>query len=164
MRHTLTRRWPDSRYARVTSCTRPGRRVCRLQRHRSFYCAHPHIMKRSVMQDIDQLSAKTVDEIEKMLSTKTVVGDPITVNDSTLIPLISVGFGFGAATSVTQDPKKGSGGGTGGGGGVKPVALVVVDANGVRVDAVKSGTASVLDRAIDTIGAAVKERTSSSSG
>ena len=110
------------------------------------------------MQDIEQLFAKTVEEIEKMLSTKTVVGDPITVSGCTLIPLISVGFGFGAATSSNSDPKKGSGGGTGGGGGVKPVALVVIDQNGVRLDAVKGGAASVMDRAIDTIGAAVKER------
>ena len=48
------------------------------------------------MQGVEQLFKKTVDEIEKMLNTKTVVGEPITVNGNTLIPLVSIGFGFGA--------------------------------------------------------------------
>jgi uncharacterized spore protein YtfJ len=112
------------------------------------------------MSDVEQLFEKTVAEIEKMLTTKTVVGDPIKVEGSTLIPLISVGFGFGAAGGSSKDPKKGPGQGgvTGGGGGVKPVALVVVSEDGVRLDSVKSGTASVLDKAIDTIGSVVKDR------
>lgn len=112
------------------------------------------------MQDIEQLFAKTVEEIERMLSTKTVVGEPMKVDGTTLIPLVSVGFGFAAAGGSGNDPKKGTGygGGTGGGGGVKPVALVIVGPDGVRVDSVKSGTASVLDKAIDAIGTAVKDR------
>jgi uncharacterized spore protein YtfJ len=113
------------------------------------------------MQDVAELFTKTVQEIEKMLNTKTVVGEPLKVDGTTLIPLVSVGFGFAAAGGSGTDPKKGAGngGGTGGGGGIKPVALVIVGPNGVRVETIKSGTASVLDKAIDTVGAAIKERT-----
>lgn len=112
------------------------------------------------MQDVERLFAKTVDEIEKMLSTKTVVGEPITINGNTLIPLISVGFGFGAGGGTGTDPKKGGGegGASGGGGGVKPVALIVVGPEGVRVDSIKGGAASVVEKAIDAIGAAVRQR------
>lgn len=112
------------------------------------------------MQGVEQLFKKTVDEIEKMLNTKTVVGEPITVNGNTLIPLVSIGFGFGAGGGTGKDPKKGAGegGGTGGGGGVKPVAVIVVGPDGVRLDSVKGGAASVIDKAIDTIGTAVNQR------
>ena len=106
------------------------------------------------MEDIAKLFDKAVGEIERMLNTKTVVGDPITVEGNTLIPLISVGFGFGVGGGHGTEPKKGSGqgGGTGGGGGVKPVALIIINEDGVRVEPIKSGTASVLEKVAETIG------------
>jgi len=48
------------------------------------------------MDVVENLVKTTLGEIEKVLSTRTVVGEPITIQDVTLIPLISVGFGFGA--------------------------------------------------------------------
>lgn len=106
------------------------------------------------MKDIDSLFGKAIGEIERMLNTKTVVGDPITVDGNTLIPLISVGFGFGVGSGEGTDPKKGAGngGGTGGGGGVKPVAVVVINKDGVRVESVKGGTASLVEKIADVAG------------
>ena len=103
------------------------------------------------MKDVENLFAKAIDEIERMLNTKTVVGEPITVEGNTLIPLISVGFGFGVGGGEGVDPKKGagSGGGTGGGGGVKPVALVIINKDGVRVESIKGGAALLLDKVAD---------------
>ena len=108
------------------------------------------------MQDIENLFAKNVGEIERLLNTKTVVGEPIKIEGNTLIPLVNVGFGFGVGGGEGAEPQKGSGhgGGTGGGGGVKPVALVVVNGDGVRVDPIKSGTTSVLEKVAETIGSA----------
>jgi uncharacterized spore protein YtfJ len=101
-----------------------------------------------------------VSEIERMINTKTGVGEPITIEGNTLIPLISVGFGFGVGGGEGNDPKKGAGhgGGTGGGGGVKPVALVIINKDGVRVEPIKSGTASVLEKVAETIGRAAAAR------
>lgn len=48
------------------------------------------------MEVVENLVKTTLGEIEKLLSTKTVVGEPITVSGTTLIPLVSLGFGFGA--------------------------------------------------------------------
>ncbi len=109
---------------------------------------------------IEGLFGKTVSEIERMLNSKTVVGDPIEIEDNTLIPLVNVGFGFGVGSGEGSEPKKGSGhgGGTGGGGGVKPVALVVVNADGVRVEPVKSGTASVFEKVAETVGQVASAR------
>lgn len=108
------------------------------------------------MEDIEKLFDKAVTEIERMLNTKTVVGDPITIEGNTLIPLVNVGFGFGVGSGQGTEPKKGSGrgGGTGGGGGVKPVALIIINKDGVRVEPIKSGTASVLEKVAETIGKA----------
>ena len=48
------------------------------------------------MQDVENLVTTTLGEIEKVLSTKTVVGEPLIIEGKTVIPLISAGFGFGA--------------------------------------------------------------------
>ncbi len=115
------------------------------------------------MKDIENLFGKAIGEIERMLNTKTVVGDPITVEGNTLIPLISVGFGFGVGAGEGNDPKKGvgSGGGTGGGGGVKPIALVIINQDGVRVETVKGGAASVLEKIADVAGKVASSKTAS---
>jgi len=112
------------------------------------------------MEDIENLFDKAIGEIERMLSTKTVVGEPITVEGNTLIPLVNVGFGFGVGGGQGTEPNKGSGhgGGTGGGGGIKPVALIVINKDGVRVEPIKSGTTSVLEKVADTIGKAVSAK------
>ena len=112
------------------------------------------------MQNIEGLFDKAVGEIERMLNSKTVVGDPITVESATLIPLINVGFGFGVGSGEGTEAEKtsGSGGGTGGGGGVKPVALIVVQDGEVRVEAIKSGTASVIEKVADSLGKAAMSK------
>ena len=109
------------------------------------------------MEDVGKLFDKAVGEIERMLNTKTVVGEPIKIEKTTLIPLVSIGFGFGVGGGEGTEPQKGSGhgGGTGGGGGVKPVAVVIVHADQVRVEPIKSGTASVLEKVAESVGKAV---------
>jgi len=89
-----------------------------------------------------------------------VVGEPITVEGNTLIPLVSVGFGFGVGGGEGTDPKKGGGvgGGTGGGGGVKPVALVVVNKDGVRVEPIKGAASSVIEKLAETVGKVAAKR------
>jgi len=106
------------------------------------------------MKDVQNLFDKAIGELERLLNTKTVVGEAITVDGNTLIPLVSVGFGFGVGAGEGTDPKKGasSGGGTGGGGGVKPVALIIVNKDGVRVEAVKGAAASLLDKIAEVAG------------
>lgn len=106
------------------------------------------------MENIENLFDKAVAEIERMLNTKTVVGEPIKIDGATLIPLVNLGFGFGVGAGKGSEPDKGSGegGGTGGGGGVKPVAIVIITADGVRVEPIKSSTASVLEKVADSVG------------
>ncbi|MFC2123150.1 GerW family sporulation protein [Bacteroidota bacterium] len=107
------------------------------------------------MDVVENLVKTTMGEIEKVLSTKTVVGEPITVEGTTIIPLICVGFGFGAGggegKGEAQQKGEGAGGGTGGGVGVKPIALIIIDKEGVRVESIKGSMAAAIEKIGETI-------------
>ena len=106
-------------------------------------------------EDIERLVTSTLGEIEKVLGSKTVVGEPITVGESTLIPLLSVSFGFGGGAGTgkgeTKQKGEGSGGGGGAGGGVKPIAVIIVDKDGARIEPIKGGMASALEKIGETV-------------
>lgn len=113
------------------------------------------------MEEIESMFKTAMGEIERMLNTKTVVGEPITIEGNTLIPLVSVGFGFGAGggsgKAPGSDKGEGTGGGTGGGGGVKPVGLIIINKDGVRLEPIKGGTASVLEKVAEVVGKSVQK-------
>ncbi len=102
------------------------------------------------MDQVENLLKTVLAELERMLTTKTVVGEPIVAGGHTIIPLVSVGFGFGGGGGAGEDPKntaaKGSGSGTGGGGGIRPVAVVIVDKDGgIRVEPIRA-TSSMIEK------------------
>ncbi len=107
------------------------------------------------MEVVENLVKTTLGEIEKVLSTKTVVGEPITVEGATLIPLICAGFGFGVGGGSGKGEAKqkgeGSGGGTGGGAWVKPIAVVVIDKEGVRIEPIRGGLTTAIEKIGETI-------------
>jgi uncharacterized spore protein YtfJ len=108
------------------------------------------------VENVERFFKTAMEEMVRLLNTRSVVGEPIAVEGNTLIPLVSLGFGFGAAGGTGQTPGKekgeGTGGGGGGGGGIKPVAVIVVGREGVRLEPVKAGTASLLGKVVETIG------------
>jgi uncharacterized spore protein YtfJ len=114
------------------------------------------------MEPVENLLKTTLGEIERVLNTKSVVGEPIKIEGTTIIPLVSIGFGFGAGGGSGKDPKnpqsEGSGEGSGGGGGVKPVALVLITKDGVRVEPVRTGAAGVVEKLGDAVSKIVEKR------
>ena len=73
-------------------------------------------------------------KLEKFLSTKTVVGDPITIGEVTLVPIQNAAFGFGSGGGEGKtDKDSGTGGGAGGGASLRPVAVIAVIGSDVRV-------------------------------
>ena len=102
------------------------------------------------LEMVENLVKTTMGEVEKVLSTKTVFGEPMTVSGRTLIPLVAVGFGFGAGGGLGKGEMKqkmeGLGGGTGGGGGVKPVAIVIIDGEGVKIEPIRGGFSLALEK------------------
>jgi sporulation protein YtfJ len=107
------------------------------------------------MEIVTDITRTTLEEIEKLITTRTVVGDPMTIEGVTIIPLISVGFGFGAGGGSGKGESKqkaeGAAGGTGGGAWVRPVSVIIIDKDGVRVEPVKRGLSSMMEKVTDTV-------------
>lgn len=95
------------------------------------------------MEDVERLLKGTVEELDRLLNAKNVLGTPIEKNGATIIPMVSYGFGFGAGGNDNQ--KKGHGGGTGAGGGIKPIGAIIIDSKGARVEGVKGVTTSLVE-------------------
>ncbi|MDD9944067.1 MAG: spore germination protein GerW family protein [Myxococcales bacterium] len=110
-------------------------------------------------EDIIKLLGSSAKELETILTSKTVVGDPIQLDGNTIIPLISVGFGLAVASGGGQQAKQGSGSGSGMacGGGVKPIAVVLSNQDGVRVESIKGSAASAAERIAETIGSVIRK-------
>ena len=96
----------------------------------------------------------TVDSLFKgmdsFVTTKTVVGDAITVGDTILLPLVDVTFGV-AATAKAEDKKNGGGGGMGG--KMTPSAVLVIQNGTTKLVNVKNqdGLTKVLDMVPDFV-------------
>lgn len=102
------------------------------------------------MEVVENITRTTLQEIEKVLSTRTIIGEPVTFDGSTIIPIISIAFGFGAGggsgKGEGQRKGEGEGGGTGGGAWMRPVAVIISDKNGVRVEPVIGGISGALEK------------------
>ncbi len=77
------------------------------------------------------------DGMNGILSTKSVVGEPITVNDTIIIPLVDVSFGMGAGSTSSEGKKKDASGG-GVGCNMDPCAVIVIRRDVVRCSPVES--------------------------
>ena len=93
-------------------------------------------MENNFKENIDSIFSN----LEKFIKTETVVGEPITVGEVTLVPIISVSFGCGAGSGTGNDSKNINSNGAGGGGGAKisPNGIVVIKNGEVSLLPVKS--------------------------
>lgn len=96
----------------------------------------------------------TVDSLFKgmdsFVTTKTVVGDAITVGDTILLPLVDVTFGV-AASAKAEDKKNGGGGGMGG--KMTPSAVLVIQNGTTKLVNIKNqdGLTKILDMVPDFV-------------
>ncbi len=75
-----------------------------------------------------------VGELKEVARTETVIGEPVTVGDRTVIPVVKISFGFGAGGGQKEGDKTGEfGGGGGGGAKIEPTAFIIMDEDGVRI-------------------------------
>ena len=86
--------------------------------------------------------------MDSFISTKTVVGDAITVGDTIILPLVDVTFGVGAGAFSGE--KKNNGGG-GMGGKVSPSAVLVISNGVTKLVNIKNqdGLTKILDMVPD---------------
>ena len=95
--------------------------------------------------DVEKLVKTTTEELEKLVSTETVIGKPQTIAGKVIIPVSKVSFGFGAGGGTGEGTGKekdsmgsGEGGGAGAGAGITPIAFIVVDKEDIKVYPLKS--------------------------
>lgn len=101
---------------------------------------------------IDKNFSATVESLFKgmdaFITTKTVVGDALHVDDTIILPLVDVSFGVGAG-AFENDSKNNAGGGMGG--KITPSAVLVIQNGTTRLVNVKNqdGLTKVLDMVPD---------------
>ena len=113
---------------------------------------------------IQGLMGVTIEKIRDMVNAETIIGDPIHVDGTTIIPVSRVTFGFASGGSdVGPSSKQMFGGGSGAGVSVTPVAFLVVSNGNVRtvqlvekVSAVDNVIAS-LPELVDKVAALIKK-------
>ena len=85
-----------------------------------------------------------------VFSAKTVVGEPVRIDDTIILPLVDISFGMGAGAS-TKDTKNGAGGGITG--KVSPSAVLVIKNGTAKLVNVKNQDAvtKILDLVPDVV-------------
>lgn len=103
----------------------------------------------------------TIDALLKgmdgFVSSKTVVGDPIRIGDTILLPLVDISFGMGSG-AFAGEKKRNTGGGVGA--KISPSAVLVVQNGTTRVISVKNqdGIMKIIDMVPDFVDRFVQGR------
>ena len=105
---------------------------------------------------INGMMETTMAKIREMVTTNTVVGEPIVTDDGvTLIPVSKLSFGFASGGSdfgsKNQQNPKNFGGGAGAGVSVTPVAFLVVKDGNVKLISVTPPNASTAGRVVEMV-------------
>lgn len=73
----------------------------------------------------EDLLKLTIDELDRLISAKTIMGEKTEVDNKIIIPVAGFGFGFGAGGGSGKGGGE-TGRGAGAGGGVSPVAIIIL--------------------------------------
>ncbi len=108
---------------------------------------------------VSEMVSEAVKSIKGLIDVNTVVGEPMSVGDGTIvIPISRVSFGFGGGGSEFAPKKEGNepmfGGGIGGGASVKAEAFMVVSNGNVRIVPI-SDSQSAVDKILDLVPGAI---------
>ncbi len=107
---------------------------------------------------IEGIMSTALENIKKMIDVNTIIGNPVTTPDGTvIIPVSKVAFGFCAGgsefgSSVVSTPSGNAkfGGGSGAGVSITPVAFLVVNGTNVRLISMSSASTAT-DKIVDMI-------------
>lgn len=85
--------------------------------------------------DLSEQIGVLFSELEKIFRTNTVVGEPITAGNVTVVPIASISFGAGNAGAGIQsrESEGNTGVGAGAGGKITPVAVIVIKDDEVSI-------------------------------
>ena len=103
-------------------------------------------------QTLPNMLENTIAKIREMVDVNSVIGEPISVGDTTIIPVSKVSVGFGGGGSDFTKGNDAFGGGAGGGVKVQPICFLVVNKDGnVRMMPVPVPANTTPDRIVEMI-------------
>ena len=101
-------------------------------------------------QTLPNMLENTIAKIREMVDVNSVIGEPIVVGDTTIIPVSKVSVGFGGGGSDSNKNTNAFGGGAGGGVKVQPICFLVVNKEGnVRMMPVPVPANTTADRLVE---------------
>ena len=106
-------------------------------------------------QNLPNMLQDTISKIREMVDVNNVIGEPITVDGVTIIPVskVSVGFG-GGGSDFAKNASAGElpfGGGVGGGVKVNPICFLIVKDGNVRMMPVAAPASTTADRIVEMV-------------
>ncbi len=112
-------------------------------------------MSENKQHPIEGMMGTTMQKIREMTDSNTIIGDPITTPDGTvIIPVSKVSFGFGSGGSdwpTKQTTKDAFGGGVGAGISIQPLAFLVVSGGEVKLLQMHESSENTVDRMVNMV-------------
>lgn len=97
-------------------------------------------------ENFSEIASSLFKGMDGYLSTKTVVGNPITIDDTVIIPMVNVSFGIGAGAIMSDKKDNGMGGM---GGKMSPGAVLIIHNGTTRL--INIATHSGIDKILDLL-------------
>lgn len=94
----------------------------------------------------DEVRKQIFEEFKEMITTESVVGEPIHLGDATIVPFVDISFGFGTGSHGT------AGAGGAGGGKATPTAVLIMKGERVELFSIKNAAANTtIDRVLNMV-------------
>lgn len=86
--------------------------------------------------DVVEIIKSVVGELKEIARSESIIGEPITVNGKTVIPVVKISIGFGVGGGQGEREKGSTAmhlGGGGGGVSMEPSAFIIMDEDGISL-------------------------------
>ncbi|MBE6493004.1 MAG: hypothetical protein E7Z84_00145 [Methanosphaera stadtmanae] len=100
---------------------------------------------------LDSSIETTLNEIQKVMNTNSIIGNPIKTNEKIIIPVSKAALGFGVGNGKYEGGNKTELGGVGGGGSIDPVAFLVIYTNIPGPDGVQVIPVDAIDTPLEDL-------------
>ena len=90
----------------------------------------------------DEVRKQIFEDFKKMITTESVVGQPIYLGDATIVPFVDISFGFGTGSQGTNAA------GGAGGGKVTPTAVLIMKGERVELFSIKNAVLNMVPEVI----------------
>lgn len=96
----------------------------------------------------DALRKQIFEEFKQMITTESVIGQPIYLGDATIVPFVDVSFGFGTGTAGADGKTTGGAGG----GKMTPTAVLILKGERIELFSIKNAAATgTVDKVLNMV-------------